>query len=135
MTIQDFIRACKSPDAVTAAVIVVVGFGSFGLGRLSVISAQKTPITITERFVSSIGSAVLPIEEQLGKEFVGQSNEPISETISSGSVVGSKNGSKYHFPWCAGAQRISEGNKVWFASIEAARTAGYSPASNCKGLK
>ncbi|MCA9052050.1 MAG: hypothetical protein KDA89_25100, partial [Planctomycetaceae bacterium] len=52
-----------------------------------------------------------------------------------GKYVASRNGSKYHFPWCAGAQAMSETNKIWFDSVEEARKAGYTPAGNCKGLK
>ncbi len=52
----------------------------------------------------------------------------------SGAFVASKNGTKYYLPSCAGANRISEANKVWFASAEAAAAAGYAPAANCKGL-
>jgi methylphosphotriester-DNA--protein-cysteine methyltransferase len=51
-----------------------------------------------------------------------------------GTYVASKSGSAYHFPWCSGAQRIKEENKVWFETKEEAELAGYRPASNCKGL-
>jgi len=54
--------------------------------------------------------------------------------IFAGAYVGSRNGSKYHFPWCPGAQQIKEENKVWFSSVEEAQKAGYTPAANCKGL-
>ncbi|MBX9906484.1 hypothetical protein K2X96_01130 [Patescibacteria group bacterium] len=53
---------------------------------------------------------------------------------SSGSYVASKKSDKYHLPWCSGAQRISEENKVWFASKEEAEAAGYAPAGNCPGI-
>ena len=52
----------------------------------------------------------------------------------SGAFVASRNGTKYYLPTCAGAGRISEANKVWFASAAAAAAAGYAPAANCKGL-
>ncbi len=51
-----------------------------------------------------------------------------------GQLVASKNGTKYYLPWCAGVDRISDANKVWFNSVESAKAKGYSPASNCKGL-
>ncbi|MEK7610426.1 MAG: hypothetical protein AAB468_01620 [Patescibacteria group bacterium] len=52
-----------------------------------------------------------------------------------GQVVASKKGKKYHLPWCAGAKAIAAANKVTFASAEEARAAGYTPAANCPGLK
>ncbi len=51
------------------------------------------------------------------------------------SVVASEKGTRYHFPWCAGAQSISEENKLWFDSAKEARQAGYEGALNCKGLE
>jgi methylphosphotriester-DNA--protein-cysteine methyltransferase len=53
----------------------------------------------------------------------------------SGSYVASKNGTKYHYPWCSGAKRIKDENKVWFDTVEQARAAGYTPAANCPGLE
>lgn len=56
------------------------------------------------------------------------------ESKTGGKIVGSKNGSKYHYPWCQGAERIKEENKVWFATAAEAKRAGYTPAANCPGL-
>ena len=39
---------------------------------------------------------------------------------------------KYHFLWCAGANQISETNKIYFASDKEAIAAGYTLAGNCK---
>jgi hypothetical protein len=51
-------------------------------------------------------------------------------------VIGSKTGNKYYFPWCAGSlARTKPENRVEFASIALAQAAGYVAASNCKGLK
>ncbi len=52
-----------------------------------------------------------------------------------GQVVASRSGKKYHFPWCPGAETISEKNKIWFADEKEARRRGYTPAGNCKGLE
>ena len=113
MTLTELAEKCKSREAYTAALILFVGFGSFGLGRLSKIEEGRTPVTIeTPQETASVATA-----------------------NTGGQVVASKTGTKYHFPWCAGASKIAEANKVSFASVEAARKAGYTPASNCKGLK
>ena len=49
-------------------------------------------------------------------------------------VVASKAaGSKlYHHPWCSGAQRIKETNKLWFPTEANAISAGYTLAGNCQ---
>jgi methylphosphotriester-DNA--protein-cysteine methyltransferase len=48
--------------------------------------------------------------------------------------VASKSGKAYHLPWCSGAQRIKEANKIYFASKAEAEQAGYTPAANCPGI-
>jgi len=47
-------------------------------------------------------------------------------------VVASKNSTLYHYPWCSGAQRIKEKNKITFVSEQEAQSRGYALASNCK---
>lgn len=111
MTLQEIKEKINSRDFVVGAALVLVGFASFGLGRLSRIYETRVPIEI--QGVAQAAAAGL----------------------AGGQVVASKTGARYHFPWCAGASQIAEKNKVWFASVEEARKAGYTPASNCKGLE
>ena len=99
-------------DLLIIAVIILVGFASFGLGRLSARDITKLPVVVTE-----------------------EDSQTASVAQSSGEVVVSKNGTKYHFPWCSGAQRIAKQNLISFNSIQEAQNAGYTPAANCKGLK
>ncbi|PIQ68213.1 MAG: hypothetical protein COV91_05300 [Candidatus Taylorbacteria bacterium CG11_big_fil_rev_8_21_14_0_20_46_11] len=113
----------------TALLIVLVGFASFGLGRLSKAEEMRVPIRIENVSVSQSASVVSAVS---GAEVVESGAVP---DMGEGSLVASKGGTKYHFPWCSGAQRISEANKIWFSSVEEARKAGYTPAANCKGLK
>lgn len=116
-------------DLYTALLIVLVGFASFGLGRLSKAEEMRVPVRIESMSVSQSASVVSAVS---GAEVVEIGAVPGMEE---GSLVASKGGTKYHFPWCSGAQRISEKNKIWFSSVEEARKAGYTPAANCKGLK
>jgi len=129
MTLPEIIEKCKTREVYTAALIILVAFASFGLGRLSKIEETRVPIqieypqtTAATRLVggqdAATAAALLPPQTKTG-----------------GQVVAAKTGAKYYFPWCSGAARISDANKVWFNSIEEARKAGYAPASNCKGLK
>lgn len=48
--------------------------------------------------------------------------------------VGSVNSSIFHDPTCSAAKRIKETNQVWFASVEEAMAAGYTP-SQCTAEK
>lgn len=119
--LKEYARA-RQGDLFLAGLIVLVSVGSFGLGRLSVIWPEKQPLTIMQNdklqmpkttFASPIGSA---------------------DNLALGKYVASKNGLSYHFPWCSGAKRIKEENKVWFQTKEEAEAGGYKPAANCDGL-
>jgi len=99
-------------------ILVLSVTAAFGLGRLSKINQNKTPVTIE-------------YEEMFGS--VSGQGEVAGEAVQ-GQYVGSKNGTKYHLPWCSGAQRINEENKVWFISKADAEAKGYGPAGNCKGI-
>ncbi|TSC66927.1 MAG: hypothetical protein CEO19_429 [Parcubacteria group bacterium Gr01-1014_73] len=108
----------ERPDFFFGALIILVAFASFGLGRLSKVQTASSPIKIEQ--TAAVSAAVANSE---------------TKSAGIGIYVASKNGTKYHFPWCAGAKSISEVNKIWFNTVEEARVAGYAPASNCKGLK
>jgi len=115
MIIKGFLITIGS-EWIVILIVILVGFGGFALGRLSGLqNAQNTVQT-----ASASGSL--------------ESSE-VSEKAPGGQFVASRNGTKYHFPWCGGAGQIAERNKIWFDSVEEARRAGYTPASNCKGLE
>jgi len=108
------------------ALIIVVGIASFGLGRLSAPQTGQSGLSI---FYPQNYEEMLPVSTvaSANTSGVGAGND--------GPVVASKSGAKYHYPWCSGAKSIAEANKITFATIEEARKAGYTPASNCKGLQ
>lgn len=114
--IQNIVERIKAlPPVVPLALIVtLLGFISFGLGRLSVLSEHPVPeVTISQ---GAAAAQALPL-------------------VPGGQVVASARGKKYHFPWCPGAETISAANRIWFKSEEEARKRGYTPAGNCKGLQ
>lgn len=103
--------------------IILVGLSGFGLGRLSAVEERVRPE------VTILGPTEHP------KSLLGTQHTPVGASIGvAGELVGSVSGSRYHYPWCPGAQQILEHNKVWFSSQEEARAAGYTPAQNCEGL-
>lgn len=117
MTVAELREKCKSlsarvpADVLIVSILVFAASLSFGLGYLAGRDAgQGSEITITA-----------PLPAQAGGP-------------STGEFVASKSGTKYYLPDCPGVERISEGNKVWFATAAAARAEGYTPAANCPGL-
>ncbi|HUY62186.1 MAG TPA: hypothetical protein VMV50_00095 [Candidatus Paceibacterota bacterium] len=115
MTIAETRAKCKSAveriprDVRILAILVLVALLSFGLGYLAGSAAGQG-----EGVSVGVSLAVA--------------------TSSDGQVVASRSGTKYYLPWCATAARISDANKVWFASESDAQTHGYAPATNCAGL-
>ena len=105
-------------DLFLGLIIILVAFGSFGLGRLSKIEDSKIPVrfenvpTATTRDML-VASATNAVNNQL---------------------VGSKNGTKYYYSWCSGVQKISQSNLIYFTSKTDAETRGYTPSATCKGL-
>ena len=115
--------------------ILVIGSIFFALGRLSALEERHIPIKISYPNATSTASI---IQGTLPRQALGGSPmSDIGENVASqaGEVIGSKTGKKYYFPWCGTLKRVKPENQVHFASVEKARTAGYSPAGNCKGLK
>ncbi len=118
-------------DIFVVIIIILVAFTSFGMGRLSVATQEKTPIVFSEKLPVSFEK----IQSSSPQELTGAVSKSLDNSLKSGSIVASKNGTKYHFPWCSGVKRIKEENKIWFNNEQEAREAGYTPAANCKGLK
>ena len=108
-------------------VVVLVGVSSFGLGRLSTMDTNDNNGIILENNNPNI------VKGEIGKSIEAENS--IDNTMINTKeklYVASKNGKLYYGVGCSGANRISEKNKVWFASREDAEKAGYSISSSCK---
>lgn len=104
-------------------VIILTATLSFGVGRLTSPGAGQgikieydpsltaTPSSISASAASSLSAPSTPSDAE---------------------VVGSKNGTKYHYLHCPGAKQIKEANKITFTSAETAKSAGYTLAANCQ---
>jgi len=123
--IKDFLKRNGS-DIFIVLIVILVALISFGIGRLT--TPKSEPILIKN------------LEQGNVNELMGEQPPSAKATEGEGGVnyqgkvIGSKNSDKYHLPECSGAKQISEQNKIWFDSIEAAEKAGYKPAGNCPGL-
>lgn len=113
-------------DAVLPLLIVLVGLASFGLGRLSAFDEARGGLRL------DAAPELLPANDGNVKHsqgaVVGQAAQ------AQGQFVASRSGVAYHYPWCSGAKRISDENKIYFESRREAEQAGYRAAKNCPGL-
>lgn len=125
------------PESVLITVLVVlVSVVSFALGRISVSeNASCQDLIYQEDLFITDNCPNFLQGKNISDEDADASDEEEEVFDSTGTLVGSKNSDKYHYPWCPGALRIKDENKVWFASKEEAEKAGYVPAKNCPGLE
>ena len=100
--------------------IILIALLSFGIGRLSVVG-NREPIKI--EYDPNLTEWSTPSVDQTAS---------VINAVKEGGVITSKNGARYHYPYCSGAKQIKEENKIIFATVAAAEAAGYSLAANCK---
>jgi hypothetical protein len=139
---HSFERFLNSPYF-TVCIILFVAISAFCMGKFWAFQSNREPVKILN---SSSSQASMTQESTISNDggsenkskvsINGQSATVVNSVVSPDTeVVASKNGTKYHLPTCPGAKQISDKNKITFHSITEARSAGYSPALNCKGLK
>jgi hypothetical protein len=142
MSIQEissnFKHFLKRSDVSLTFLIIVVALGSFFLGR-GTEGTQTVPRQVIITETRNEASIIQTREsEELGEERLVSTTIPTTsfdaKVPTDGGYVASKNGTKYHLPWCGSAKQIKEENKIWFATKAEAEAAGYTPASNCKGI-
>lgn len=130
MSINDFINKIKVKldiDMFTIMclfIIILVGFSSFGLGKLSVKQNK-----VKEEGISIISNKdLLANSNEIELNIKQENNDSSSEK----KYVASKNGKLYYTIGCSGAKRIAEKNAIWFASSNEAEKSGYQFSSSCK---
>src|SRR3989344_5830752 len=96
-----------------SAIIILVAFSSFYLGRAS----------------SGLGPGVITIENVV--DLASTTTSAVTKAEAKGSIVASKNGVRYYYSWCSGVSRLSEKNKIYFASAKEAESFGLTIAANC----
>jgi hypothetical protein len=125
-----FRKFAKIEPYMLAAVVLLVGVGAFGLGRLS--AATEGPVAL--RVLYPEAKLAQPLASTAAVAQAAKAAPAPSAVQGSGAYVASKNGSKYYLVSCSGANRIKPENKVYFGSKAEAQAAGYGPAANCPGL-
>ena len=111
-----------------AFLLALIIAGSFYLG-MTYSKQQKGSQIVFSCGDSVLAAAKIPLESKISK---GNTQDFLSNNTQgeeTGAFLGSKNGTKYYTPDCAGAKRIKSENRVWFTNEEEARMQGYTAAS------
>ena len=103
-------------------IVILVGFSSFGLGRLSVgdeALPYTTPETYTKNTSLVSGTTALPTPRP-------------NISTNTHEYIASKNSKLYYTLECSGAKRIKDSNAVYFDTRTDAEKLGYQLSSACK---
>lgn len=114
----------KGPVFYIVVVLLVVA-GLFGLGKLTTLNDNKEPIKIESQASLHSKDAVAAVQNP--------SAEPTT-VEGGGEFVASKNGKKYFSLTCGAAKTIKAENRIYFATQDEAKKAGYEPSAMCKDL-
>lgn len=133
--IKSFMAKPRILDYLEVGVILLVGIGSFGLGRLSV--TNNTNIDT----VNNSGVVVLSQNQRvqtttqtksISPSTVGQVSDSGTSNTQGGAFVASRSGKKYYPVGCGSANRIKTENKVYFDTEEEAEARGLTRTETCK---
>jgi hypothetical protein len=130
--ITNWLESEKGKDILTVLIVILVGLGSFELGRLSKENASSgVKIEYPSPNQSMVGSAnAISAVADAG---ILQSRSPTSGESSSGKIFfASSRGSKYYSISCSAGKTIKQENRVYFATGEEAERAGYALSSACQ---
>lgn len=120
--IKQFLESEKGKDILIIIIIILVGLGSFELGRLSKNSSSGLKIEY-------------PSQESNILESINQNQTKLAQNSTkstSGNFFASNRGTKYYSLGCSAGKTIKEENRIYFATSTQAESAGYQLSSACR---
>ncbi len=115
--VKQFLKSEKGKDFLVIMVVVLVGLGSFELGRLSKNS-------------NNAGIRIEYADQGANVSQAAFSTEAYANTAGKNFFASSK-GSKYYPLGCSAGNNIKQENKIYFNTREDAEGAGYELSSAC----
>jgi len=116
-------------DIMVVIIVILVGLGSFGLGRLSK-STQLEGLKI--EYMGQEANIISSIDLDTSKPILGQIDPVLSQIEGDKSFFGSSKGSKYYPLGCTAGKSLKLENRVYFKTAQEAESAGYELSSSCK---
>lgn len=146
--IKLFIESNNGKGILIGIIIVLVGLGSFELGRLSAKNESKgikilypeipTISNQTTLNQSNSNNNLIPknvatsIQAIPVNTTINQNINNNSNTLTGVKFLASKKGSKYYPIRCSAGKAIKLENRIYFKTEQEAITAGYSKSASCK---
>lgn len=122
--IKLFIESEEGKDILTVIIVILVGLGSFGLGRLSK-NAPNSGLKIEYRDQGANG-----ISTAKSTQYVPQL-KPNNTNIPGKNFFASSKGTKYYSLGCSAGKTIKQDNRVYFDTALEAEKAGYTLSTSC----
>ncbi len=127
--IKQFIESEKGKDILIVIIVILVGLGSFELGRLSKETGSsgvkiEYPNQDLQQSINRPANIISATESTNTK--ITQNSNSTGKTF-----FASNRGSKYYTISCSAGKTIKQENRVYFATREEAQRAGYTLSSSC----
>lgn len=124
----------KAKNILIVIIVILVGLGSFGLGKLSSNKAKSgINIEYPIQEANTILSTSEPTLNAQNSPLIDLNAQKVIPSSYSGKVFfASKIGHKYYSIGCSGGKTIKAENKIFFASEQEAIQAGYQKSASCK---
>ena len=132
--IKEFYESNKGKDILTVVIVILVGLGSFGLGRLSK-NNNKSAIKI--EYPTQDANALLSIDDNQNmtnyssNKVIKGNTTSIFNNTSNKNFFASKKGRKYYSLGCGAGKTIKQENRIYFSTSSKAEKAGYILSTSC----
>jgi hypothetical protein len=124
--IKQFLEREKGKDILIVVIVILVGLGSFELGRLSKENANSgIRIEYPNQTLNQPANVISSVNtKNIAPKVVSVSKPKI--------FFASNRGRKYYPLGCSAGKTIKQENRIYFDSREEAERAGYELSSSCK---
>ena len=130
--IKLFLESEKGKDVMMVIIVILVGLGSFELGRLSKESSSGLKIDYTNKDTTQEANVVGTAQDVGIPQSGIPTSSPTSGNPSGKTFFASSKGSKYYTISCSAGKTIKQENRVYFTTGEEAEAAGYTLSSACQ---
>jgi hypothetical protein len=135
--VRQFLESDKGKDVLVVIIVILLGLGSFELGRLSTgdnnassgVKIESTGLDSSEGIYQD--ASVISSSTNDSNLNLLNLNTNFSTTSSTKNFFGSKRGHKYYTLGCSAGKSIKSENRVYFDTRENAEKAGYTLSTSC----
>lgn len=125
--IKQFFESEKGKDILIVIIVILVGLGSFELGRLSKTGSNAGIRIEYPNQDKDQESNVISATDNLSRGILDTNTKATGKTF-----FASNRGSKYYSLGCSSGKTIKQENRIYFSTREEAERAGYELSSSCR---